>query len=492
VTRLHQIISRLPTFDDPDFEVLFDFDEVFKVAQGTDFSPAPMRSNMVWSHQFDGQLMAASSWDDRVLKLRLSALRGNAEVQAEPLQTLGRLLGDPRGQWFLWQDEGTVNPRYFRTRRCSFEVQDLLLLEDPKRTISMDIPAAPFAYGDEEKFALRVYNNPLAPSRPMSFVLDAVKGDVATPLTLLMEVTGQTNMTAIASQATPEPFGDPIWVDAMDLTTRADATWAWTTTAVDADRYIGGTARRLQHVGAITGADTKPVMTGSDLLDGIRPGNYRILARVDGHADPQWAIRVGLGDAGGGQASVGDGPTTEWTPVATTTVLENAPSLRWIDMGVMRFPAAYPLANDPLAAPVPDSPIDFYVWARSNASGGVYDKLEWDGFLLIPVGLDEAIDSRWAQFTQQIGYDAPSFLLDGAATPQRVIPIRFDNQVAMLRSSFIGSLPVLVPGASNMIHLIREIWPQDATRGTDDALDTYTDMHGSYRPRYVYGRSATG
>lgn len=438
---VHQIIDRMPTSDEDSVTVLFDFDKWFKIREGTDVSPADMDYATSGSFLNDGEDVNAAKSRNKVLHLELGALRENAEVQLEGIQTLSRLLKDPRGQWFRWQDDGTVDARFFRSVAPSaLKVNDLLLLEEPKRILTADVLAAPFAYGYPETGTGTLSNDPTAVNG-MRFEFPPIRGDVPTPLALQLESLDAFSRYCVGVNAGPESFDtETTWAEANGLT---GAGWAGTTPA-DALATGGVTFLATKTSGT---AVAKVSMTTDD----IPIGNYRVFARARS-ASANATLRLSKRTALAVPMAVGS-------------------TYRYYDLGVHGHGGVAP--SDP-----PDFRTATSVggsFSIETALAGSAGAVRVDGVFLVPAGLvTAAFSSVLLAGEFDVDEDIGGLDIEPDHTP-RVID---------------GGFPKVVPGSTNTLFFVHSMG--GFLDDLPDKLTSTADLNFKYYPLYDYGRSATG
>lgn len=483
-TRKHQIVAAIPAEGESPV-VLFDFDEWFTLGVGTDFSPPEVRDSSTWTQLEDGNTSGASTLGDRVIRLVLTQFRGNAEDQAEVLQTLGRLLDDSRGQWFLWQDEGTVHERFFRTKRASVPVEDHYLLERPKRTLNLTIPAEPKAKGRRVEGSVVITNNPLAGANPLVAELPAIKGDVSAPLWIEAVFSYDAGIpVGLGSLAVPPGMvvDAPFWLDVSDMTPEAGTGYAWS--VVSDPVFIGGSARRLTQDAGTPTLTSQTVLSSTDVLQGIPPGDYRVFMRGGVKSvlgpDPVFGTVLRLGN--GTLTYVVDGPTVTSASGGSGGFLDMA----WLDMGIVRLPTAYPeLSPAYETIGIADGRTDFGLMVSDGKADA---ELTIEGFLYVPVGLDLGIDATWSTMTRY--YADTTIIVDGLA--DQITPLQADGNPANILARFDGWLPRVTPGADNYIHTLSGVISPFSESITNDPITTTITLNYAYLPEYLYIRSATG
>lgn len=443
----HQIIADIPdTADDP-ITVLFDFDDWFGLASAS-VDPAETEYATSSSFLFDGDNVDATRRGNRLIEMGLNAFKGNAEDQAEVLQTLARLLADPRGQWLLWHDEGTVNPRYYRTIPTTFSTQDLILDEDPKRVVPLRIPAEPNGFGDKVVGNVVVNNDPSAGTNPLCFHLTDVKGDVPVPISMKIAGAGPDAFCLIGSSgsssnpATLPRSSSPI------STSGAGFGWSRTANFADTDAVGGVTDRWLfSNITLRSG-----IAIYSLVLPG--PGDWRVLVRARGNDTL-------LGIVGAPKRSA----------VAST--------YGWVDLGIQRLPRG-PRRTAPsgISDGLASSP-SVSVSLDPTANGAA---VYLDEVIAVPAGLDDAtvtsiLFAGWSA-------SADLFVVEGVedAVWSRLTGIGG----GFSHASVEGALPRVAPDVDNLISFIRTV-----DYGGDVLADTVS-IDYQYRPEYLGVRSATG
>lgn len=478
MVRKHQIVEGIPAEGDSPV-VVFDFDEWFTLGVGTDFSPPEVRTSNTWTQLNDGETTGASTLGDRVIRLVLTQFRGNAEDQAEVLQTLARLLDDSAGQWFLWHDEGTVHPRYFRTRRTSISIEDHYLVERPKRTVTLSIPAAPVALGDLVEGEYVVTNDPTSGTNPMVIEIDGVQGDIPTPLWLSLDYSDTSitvrNIVLAGSAAPPDVDGGIVLCDAGTI---VGAT-SWTRAVVGDATAIGGSLVRFTRVGSTY------LHTIAASIPAVERGDYRVMVRA------RAVYSVGGAVALWAWAGVGDNTDTPsgLTPVAGNSVHAN---WGWIDIGLYRFPGGSALYPDR-----PETDLTYPMTSSLLARLRIFDptgtSLDIDTFALIPAGLDRSKVATMLRTSQNPTFPDSQAWIDGINDTTYLVAdddILDTTKVEPLVSD--GDTPYLSPGVLNRVFLMPNVKDRDDVAAPADVKTDTITVRTKHRPQYLYIRSATG
>jgi hypothetical protein len=232
------------------------------------------------------------------------------------------------------------------------------------------------------------------------------------------------------------------------------------------------------------------LLYGANLLPGTLVGDYRILMRGRSSSTPDtWQFQiVQLSGTSLTYATFSGDPV-----VCNGTV--TGPN--WFDMGVFRFPFGGP----------PVDPVGAFDTAYANpglsfavilANRGITaNSFDFDCFLFVPAGLDQALATRYATTandksgqltTAKMAWNGITdtvYLIDGSGNYSPSIPPKYD-----------GGLPTLMPGMDNSIHYLQHIGtgyndPRTAvTTGTNDVLTNSTVLTWKYFPKYLWLRPA--
>jgi hypothetical protein len=442
--------------------VLFDLNVDGGVCGVDGFSAPPpllVRSS-VQTQLRDGATEAGSVYGDRSIEIDLDVFAPSQDESATQLQKLGRLLSDPRGQWLMYQPSGATKPVFFRTKRADISAIEDVLSSTAARQLDLSIPAQPFAYGlpvSSDPFV--VYNDvlPGLNASPGSFVVSSVQGDVATPLGIVVSASngGTSWPCVIASSATPTLQDAPV----IGTATIANSPGFTQATFTDSTA-TGGNTERFTRVSGPTTLDYRPSAF-------LVPGEYRILARARA-SDSTTTLRAGAAPSATNVAVASYG--------APKTLTQ---SWQWHDLGVARFPVGQARPSLMPISPLPAT-VTCRVGLLATLPAGSTGTVDINNVVLVPVGRDDAVDTRFATTTSA----SPAVAGVGAVFDSIADAAYCPLATANTPIAIAGALPFVVPGLNNFITFMRTV-------GVADFKTVTTTMTYVYYPRYLYIRPAT-
>lgn len=424
----------------------------------------------------DGISVASSSYDGRILTIRLLLQRSTQDLSATQVQALAREL-DREKNILQWQPTGATKPVFFTTYRSSMGNVKQWTTQAATREFEFELLADPFALGLRETLGPYTVNNDPAHATNGCYVdVTGVIGDVEAPC--LMVDTGTTSAT-----------GGLLYIgrrarDATNMLFRfqGEAKTGGTATnpggaAVTVYSGSGSSNYVSQSVGAgasATDLATFDVVSGATDAQRIATrGRYRVLLFTKNGNSVSWRVRDSRDDPG-------------FSMKPTVPTSNNTGDRAAIDLGLMDLYPPAPIAGG-LATPAPMGSLTLALDAYNSAAGSV--TVEVDCFILIPaddeamianygVGGDvvyDGIDEQRA-FMKETGAD----IWAGTANEQDSVP-------------FAGTIPSLVPNTTNRLVVVRttkmvgdssiNFWPSEKT------ATTVLTLH--YFPRYVNVRPAS-
>lgn len=437
--------------------ILFDLDNQspFSVVEGTQTPPPAKRFSQTSSSSRDGDNIAQSSYSDRVLTIILRVeLNATAESQVEGIQALGRLLDDE--QWIMWQHDTMIEPVFFRTRRGDMDVDDYMMVDRPKRTIRLTIPAEYAAYGLPVTNTVTINNDPTAATNPMSYAFPDIQGDVKTELSLSAQHDGDPLQQSLYNTAAgPSALLSPL-NGGWENNGASASGWTMTASASDATAIGGVTTTMVK----ASGTSASPFVLMKVLS--VPPGEYRVIARVKSSAV-------------GGTLTTG----------SVTRNLYPTSKYFWYDFGVARPTGTFPRATPAGIGTLTSQPMRFSFTGAFTGNGTI----SLNRVLLVPAGVDG--DALNRMLLTADGLNSGTTYIDSLTQAAWTGPTAF----ALLTVAGGAGFPQVLPGYPNRLTIIPRMAPSKAYDPLDnfDADDKTltTVLTYSYYPRYLYTRPAT-
>ncbi len=448
--------------------------------EGTDFSPPELRQAWTSTLLADGATLTAAAYANRTVRLRLDLLTGSLDAAWTQMQALHRELNRERN-FLRWWPQGSANPVWFRTIRSMANRVTEYPGPGLLRTVEVAIEAEPFAIGPKETLTVAaVTNDPAAGSNGQFFDVTGVRGDVETPLYVLIpktlalvqggELTGK-KKTLVAVRRRGTPSAAPYALQAESMTANP-IIGVTDTSTVAVGTASGGSARRTTFASSTSFVarlrmDPFPAAASVDAA-----GTYRVFGRVaagDGSSTFTLGLRWGSADF------VVSNPTT--------TVSRTSTSWFYVDFGIVQMPPGLQAGSDQsgVAEQVRGIRVDL-VASRTVGAGS----LDWD-FLVFTPADDRLLLAEWPH-GQNVDAAVSDFVLD----PVREAGYARDSAGARFAVEPIGiegGFPMVSPGVTNRVTLIRDVngWAS----GTDDTITSNPQPGAWYYPRYLYARPAT-
>lgn len=479
-------ISSTPT-------VLLDLDVApLSVQDSSVNTPPPVRYSSLDRALVDGSNITRDQWEDREIRLEILVDDVSAEAQATVLQTLARIVARG-GCWLKWQPPGMVKPVFFYTKKPDLRVMEEILDATPDRSLRLEIPAEPFAFGLPETFEITFRNDPTTAGggqAAMLATLPTIKGDVPTPLGLSFATPEADHNAFWASQAVMAGTAQvaAYWKSFAGETVNASPGTGVTITDAADTTMVAGTRRRVaRSSGSVTSINPAAGLLRS--WTDLPAGDYRAFVRVFG-ADENTRLQL--------FNRIPDDIVGVLEDPAADVQLDGSvqtPVIDWIDMGVVSMPFAGPVADNtfglaPAATPAP--------WALLlEVTGNM--SIDLDGILLVPAGRPGII-ARQGFVGFSPFYDDKVATIDPLsdqwyALGESVYTPGLTSPVPVV--SIGGSAPVVVPGAvANQLLFMATTSTNAVSRRNDDDTPVYFDRISddkarttvvtcTYKPRYM-------
>jgi len=439
----------------------------FTLAAAVLAPPPQIQSSVSSNAMTDGGYQSASRYGYRVIHLELILNVATQDLAATALQNLHREL-DRETNYLKWQPDTATKPVFFKTWRTS----PLQIVDQPAARavyyVTLEIPAEPFALGLRETVSVGTVNNdPAAGSNGCYFDVSSPKGDVASPLLLLM--TGYTyNGVTIAVRQHGTPSDLTFFKQAESLSLITDTTNPGG--GPDAAMSGTGTNNYVRTSFATATATRVRWAIASDHATSAKrlalSGTYRIFA----------AVRRS-GSSSDISIQVACGALTSGPEVAT----QKTSSRQIVDLGTIQLGLPEQVGY---AAKVGFDATNSYLdFIASRTSGA--ETLDWDCVFAIPA--DTAIHNN-----TDILLTAPvdGFVLDSVA--EALVPVVGDpfstgyTGTTVADPLVTGGWLYVVPNQTNRFYVLM-LSPSYVS-----AVTLTATFAGSYWPRYLHVRpSAT-
>jgi len=436
---------------------------------GIDISPPTLRYAIASTMLQDGDHIAASSFENRVIKLPLKLVyTASTDAAATAIQNLGRELNRPTNILKL-QLHGATSPVFFRTFRSGYALSMLRLLLTANTEITLELPTEYAGYGllETPVSGVTVSTDPAAGSNGCFVDVTGVKGDVEAPAIIRWPSAAladdRTAVFAVRRRGTPSAA--PFLFQAEAMTQGTDTT----TQANDANfSGSGNNYSRCTFATATMQNRLTLLDLGTASVD-LR-GTYRVFLRYRKNtSSDEINLQLRWGDVDG------------WVNIDNDEyATPNSNSLTTADLGLVSIP----VGDDPVTDTDGTELVVSDSWRmqlraeRTSGSGTI----DFDFLLLVPaddrlgfVQWDDDSSSpsdHWilrAEDWNASARDASSQVISAAPPAARA-----------------GGLPFLSPNQTNRIVMLRSVRAGDTW-----TLTTVSPVSVSYYPRYLTVRPAS-
>jgi hypothetical protein len=433
--------------------------------EGTRFDPPPLRRSTPSSLLADGAAPTSAAYDNRTLFLKLQLADRGTNMAADPaaaqLQLLMRELDRPSN--ILRLVAGTTAPVFFRTFRSGPDTVDF----DPiNREVTASVLAEPFAYGLEETLSgTSVANNP-ASANGLFLDISAPKGDVETPLFLVVSngvVAAGRRRSAFAVRRRGTVANVPLFVQAESLTLAANVTLPGNDAAMSGS---GSNYARISYSGStaliqrLSTATRHPTSASTDAR-----GQYRVFARVrQSSGTDVMTMRLRWG---GADVQISN----------TTVTLPSDTAIKMIDLGMVQIPAGHdPVERGLSGTELVTEGIFVAVDAGRTSGSGTLDV---DYLMFLPAD-DRTMFVDWPATAT-----VTDFVVSGGPSP-KVYARNGSGQITSTQAVEIAGVGLMItPGITNRLFFHRDVGAGNAAAGGGDSVSATTTLTPSYFPRYV-------
>lgn len=432
---------------------------------GTDLPPPPFKRAVVSTLLTDGAKIPAAAYDNRVIVLHVQLDATSPSIAATQLQALNRELDRPYNV-LRWQPEPAIPAVYFNTFRSPDWAPENIDHGINLYDFTISLVAEPFAYGTQEQSpsTITVNNDPAAGTNGKFFDISGVKGDVETPLMLKLGGGIANQQTVFALRRGGNVANVPHYYQAESVTLQ-------TNTAVQANSstYSGTGSNSV-----VTTFATNNDLTSLRVYTATHPntasvdarGVYRVWARVNGTVN---------GD--NFTLTLNHGRRIIPNAFKTFTINDiNFPEM--VDLGLVQIPEGFdPVNFGPTQSELSVAGIRMAFYVKRNSGSG---NLIWDYIMLTPAD-DKFCLVNWGNTV------VTSFILDGYN--RCVYALNASGQMQDNGNSYYtGDIPVVSPGMTNRIFVIRDV---SAAPTVSDLPSGTCTLDYYYWPRYLYVRPLT-
>lgn len=437
--------------------------------EGIDLSPSEYRRTTVSTMLADGDIIPAASYGNRVLKIPLKVIHGISDSVAALLQSLARELARPNNILMV-QLHGATSPVFFRTFATpTYTLNMLGLLLTGHTQVDLEIVAEPFAYGLQETITSPTITEDPAAANGMFWDITGVKGDVETPLNLVLptgnlyDAEDPISVFAMRRRGAPAntPFvlqcevGTTMGTDTSVLgsdATMSNSSYARTTFATNSSMV-----RRVY-------IDPFPTAASVD-----NRGQYRVFACIR-RSSSSGNINVTLGYTSGTAGILVQN-------AAVATAFDTA--RHHIDLGLIQFPTgADPVTYGYSGVQVPVR--GRYLELRAERTSGS-SNVDFDYLLFVPADDTMAlVDWGDAVLTTN------EFVVDSVHELVYTQNVSLDQVYGSKPTKVHGGFLSVTPGQTNRLFFIRR-----TARGATVTKTETTVLEGQYWPRYLFVRPAT-
>lgn len=338
------------------------------------------------------------------------------------------------------------------------------------------LPAEPFAYGQRITLStISVVNNPVTGTNKAFYQLPTIQGDAPTALQVKVLPTANwigsdyRMLLATAALAPGTTYSAPVVWEANALTSGTD-----TGTTTSNAAYFGAGYKSCSFATVGTAAVR---LSGAVPVTPL-PGRYSAYLRM-GRSDTNSTFRVRLGQNFGlTQVQYGD-----YVDFNRTTS-PAAGFMSYVPLGDFTWPLGADLRADVGGVSTPGISLEM---SRLSGSGAA----QVNGIVLIPVELAGSFEARqmFASFAG-FGLDTGrSGTWDGDTKTFRAYELTGNLFSQGITPGTAGEFPSVVPGAVNVLHILKQTDPSSVFfTGSDnsDQITATSDVTLSYQPKWLF------
>lgn len=380
--------------------------------------------------------------------------------------------------WLMYQQDASSNPVWFKTFRAepgslSFERVDNARTRNTW-VIGVTLHAEPFAYGERVTLgAVTVNNNPASGTNPCSWTTATILGDAPAPCRVQVNPSNSGAMPGyrwmISHAALGAAYTPVFWqIGGSDGWTAGTGTSASTADAA----FSGGSYRAVN--ASFTSMFTR--ISGNAPSTPTR-GRYKVLLRF-ARTDTSAVWEFAFGQNVGANYIMGD-------TVTSSDSNQTSSWATWVDLGEFSFPRGVGQVPDDMAA----TPITPNIALQARQVFGSGTEIRLDCIALIPVDIAGQVQgsTMFTEFTRT-GIDSSGGLGVWDSDEEAFWAFNSSSGLYTPMPAIEGGFPTLVPGATNVFHLLQQVNGNDPFFGEDatDSISVSTSVVLSYHPRWLY------
>ena len=447
-------------------------------------------------------LSVGVKWGYRTLTMT-PKVWGSNTVALAGYQALAKQITQDNLLMFQW--DATTPPVFYKTYKTQpgeLNLENVFTAGGSHYKLSVTLVADHAGYGLPETGSFTISNDPASGTNKCFYRWPVpVLGDLETPLYLeaaTSDVRGQNRLLTSQALLGASQTG-PVLVQANALThgtaigggvapigTLVDNTGD---TAMSGGNYTRYTASNSDD-GATPGLPIS-LLYGLNLLPGTLVGDYRVFMRVrSATTGVLWSFAIAQLAAASPNYALFTGDVVSY--------LRGTTGPHWLDMQtVFRFPFGGPPV-DPVGAfdtAYTNPGLSFAVMMFSDAVAA--NTFDFDCLLFIPVGLDQAVATRYATTAYDASLPASSYkAVWNGPNDTRYLLDGSNNYSPGIAPKAEAGLPTLVPGMDNSIHYLQHVGTgyndprTSSTSGVNDSLSASTVLTWKYWPRYLWLRAS--
>lgn len=430
----------------------------------------PPKYDQVWSTNpmSGGGRLIKSQPTNRLLVIPVHVVPTTAQGQAVAIENLTRELA--RNNYLKVQFANT-NPLYFRTfmdpeigSKIRRQLQD-------SSTITLQIVAEPWGIGPRVEVPgspFTVSNNPAAGTNPCHFDITGVLGDAPTPLLLQATSTGSTNglvskWSHFATRRRGIPGNYSNVIQAESMTNGTD-----TADVVDG-AFSNGNKVRVTFVTTTLALRVSHTFPGDGVPNVEARGLYRAYVRIQkvGNATDGMTVQLRYG-----MSSTDNIANKEITMPTTTN------GAIWMDLGLVPVPAY----SDPIELGYSGVRTKalltwFGIYVSRFAGGG---NIDIDCVYFMPADEPTSLIAKFPTTDTTYVVDGTTEA-GGAVYAMNTALDEILNTAGPAQIVAGGGFPELIPGATNRIHMLRQV---SLVPTSADGITNTTTIRAYYWPRW--------